>query len=126
MDVILFVVLMIESIFFSVIGYQIFYFFAVFLGGIIAKKRKLLASAGIIVGGHIVYYVFQQIVSFILIAVIFMFKADTAEPWLSSNPVDTFLITNASLLFSIICSIAIGLVFAHLTRWLMTKKLNLP
>ena len=127
MNLVLFVILMIESTYFSLIAYQIFYFFAVFLGGIVASKRKILASAGIIVGGHVIYYVFQQIVSFILMAFMFVVMSNgTDDPWLSSNPVDTFIITNVSLLFSFICSIVIGVVFLHLTNWLMNKKLNLP
>ncbi|MBQ3041136.1 MAG: hypothetical protein IJD42_06015 [Clostridia bacterium] len=127
MNLVLFIVLAIESSFFSVIAYQIFYFFAIFLGGIVAKKRKLLASAGIIVGGHVAYYILQQILSFGFIVVIYTYLTpETTDVWLPYNPIDPFIITNIPLLFSFLGSIVISVVFFFVTKRLMTKNLNLP
>lgn len=127
MNLVLFIVLLVESSFFSVIAYQIFYFFAVFLGGIVAKKKKILASAGIIVGGHVAYYVLQQIFSFGFIVTLFTYMTpETTDMWMPYNTIDPFILTNIPLLFSFLGAIIIGFVFFFVTRKLMTKNLNLP
>lgn len=128
MNLVLTIFLFIQNTFFGIIASQIFYFFAIFLGGVVAKKHKILAGGGIIAGGHVVYYIFNQISSLILTFGVFIFTTGTEdeEAWLSAPPIDPLVVSNISLLFSFVTLVAIILTFFFLTRWLMNKKLNLP
>lgn len=99
----------------------IYYFFAVFLGGVITPKGKFVTGAAFIIVGHIAYYIFQQVISFII-----TFASLFASALFSNEIIDTITITNITMLISFISLLIIGTVFFFLTKWLMNKKLNLP
>lgn len=110
------------------IALQIFMFFTVFLGGVVAKKRKFLASIGFTAAGYGTYYVVELIIVGIILAVciVFLFVAD-AEVITGLVAANLLLLSvNVILLISIIVLVGLSVLFYFLTKWLMTKKLNLP
>ncbi len=124
MNLTLTIILLIENAFFGILASEIFYFFAIFLGGIVAKKHKLLAGGAVIVVGHIIYYIVEQVFSTLLTVGAFLYTS--GEIWEDVAMLDPLIITNITLLFSFVSSVAIAVVFFFITNWLMNKKLNLP
>ena len=128
LNLILMIFLYVEVWFVGIIASLIYYFFAVFLGGVVTPKGKFVTGAAFIIVGHIVYYVFQQILSFaIMFITLFIFAFAAELGWISSMDVlDTVAISNITMLISFVSLVIIGVVFFFLTKWLMNKKLNLP
>ena len=109
-----------------VIATPVFMFFTIYLGGVVAKKHKLLAGAGFTILGYEIYSILETIIVFFtitcaLLPIFFIEKAPGAE---ILNYV--FVIISIILALSVVVLIAAIAVFFILTKWLMTKKLNLP
>lgn len=109
-----------------VIATPAFMFFTIYLGGVVAKKHKLLAGAGFTILGYEIYSILETIIVFFsigcaLIPVFFVKNAAGAE---ILNYV--FIILSIILSLSAFLLIAAIVIFFILTKWLMTKKLNLP
>lgn len=122
-----------------IIATQLLYFFAVFLGGVIAKKQKLIVSAAFVVLAHIVFTTVQQGVEFITTAIIIVLGViiATASAVLQSIKIPYEIIdciTNAlmtsvvpiSMILNTLIFAVIAIVLFILTNYLMKKKLNLP
>ena len=109
-----------------VIATPVFMFFTIYLGGVIAKKHKLLAGAGFTYLGYQIYSIIEAIIVFFtigcaLIPIFFLENTSGAEV---INYV--LIIICAILALSVIVLMAAIVLFFTLTKWLMTKKLNLP
>ena len=109
-----------------VIATPVFMFFTIYLGGVIAKKHKLLAGAGFTYLGYQIYSIIESIIVFFtigcaLIPIFFVKNISGAEV---INYV--LIIICAILALSVIVLMAAIVLFFTLTKWLMTKKLNLP
>lgn len=109
-----------------VIATPTFMFFTIYLGGVIAKKHKLLAGAGFTILGYEVYSILETIVVFFTIgcALIPVFFVNNTSGGEIINYV--LIIVSIILAFTVILLIAAIILFFILTKWLMTKKLNLP
>ncbi|MBQ8545543.1 MAG: hypothetical protein IJ437_01235 [Clostridia bacterium] len=125
---ILMVFLYVENWFVGLLASLIFYFFAVFLGGVVAPKGKFATGAAFIIAGHVLYYVFQQILSVVVMfAMLIIFALIVEIGWASSmDALDPILMSNISMLISFVVLVIIGVVLFFMTKWLMNKKLNLP
>ncbi len=109
-----------------VIATPVFMFFTIYLGGVVAKKHKLLAGAGFTLLGYEVYTIIETIIVFFtitcaLLPIFFVENTNGAE---ILNYV--FIIISIILALSVVLLIAAIVIFFILTKWLMTKKLNLP
>ncbi len=115
----------------SAITSQLLYFLAVFLGGVVAKKQKLLAGAGFIVAGQVIFNVIQRAVSFVVaistfvLAIIVSALTAVILPDFSVS-ISMISIQIVSLLINIVIFGVIGAVLFVITNYLMNKKLNLP
>ena len=89
------------------------YFMAIFMGSVVAKKNKVLASIGLVYGFNIVYGMVQNIAAIVIIA-------SVSQPAL---PVLSYI--NILLAIVIIFSLLFCILFWCLTKYMMDKKLNL-
>ena len=109
-----------------VIATPAFMFFTIYLGGVIAKKHKLLAGAGFTLLGYEIYSILETIIAFFSIGCalipVFFIKNVTGAEILNY----VFIILSIILSLSVVLLIAAIVIFFILTKWLMTKKLNLP
>lgn len=109
-----------------ILAQQTFFFFTIFLGGVLAKKHKLLAGAGFSIAGYYIFGLIEQLIAWgtMILCITPLFLIDTIPPNLVVNMV--ILILNI-VLFLTVGVLLVALVgFFALTGWLMTKKLNLP
>ena len=116
---------------------QLLYFFAVFLGGVIAKKHKLLLAAGFVILAHVMFTSVQQGIQFFVTAVvavlgslvgvvaIFLEGLLKIDGFYVISSSVTTIITPASNIINILIFGAIAVVLFFLTNYLMNKKLNL-
>lgn len=111
---------------FIILTQQSFFFFTIYLGGVIAKKRKLLAGAGFSIAGYYIFYIIEQIIVWIALAscIIPLFFIENISTETVINLV--VLILNLVLFVTIIILMIACVGFFMITKWLMTKKLNLP
>ena len=110
----------------TILAQQSFYFFTIFLGGVVAKKHKLLAGAGFSVLGYVIYYLIEQLLAWVVMICCFtplIFVKDLGGV-LTTNLV--FLIINLILAFSIVILVVAGIGFFLITNLLAKRKLNLP
>ena len=108
-----------------VIATPTFMFFTIYLGGVIAKKHKLLAGAGFTILGYEVYSIIETIIVFFTVgcALIPVFFVENVGAEILNY---VFIIVSIILALSVVLLIAAIVIFFLLTKWLMTKKLNLP
>ena len=126
MLLVLFFVLAVAVSICIVIATPVFMFFTIYLGGVIAKKYKLLAGAGFTYLGYQIYSIIETIIVFFTIgcALIPIFFVENTSGAEVINYV--LIIVCAILALSVIVLMAAIVLFFMLTKWLMTKKLNLP
>ena len=109
-----------------VVATPVFMFFTIYLGGVIAKKHKLLAGAGFSFLGYELYSIIETIIVFFTIACalipVFFIKNTSGAEVINY----VLIIVGAILALSVIVLMAAIVLFFTLTKWLMTKKLNLP
>ena len=103
--------------FVTIIAAVIYYFFCVFLGGVITPKGKFITGAAFIVLGHIVYYVFSQVVSLIVTLIMLLaYLLMGSWGWISSSAVfDPMLLAIFTQLLSFVFLIIISIVFYSIT-----------
>jgi hypothetical protein len=109
-----------------ILAQQTFFFFTIFLGGVLAKKHKLLAGAGFSVAGYYIFGLVEQLIAWgaMILCITPLFLIDTVPPNLVVNMV--ILILNIVLFLTTGVLLVAIIGFFALTSWLMTKKLNLP
>lgn len=117
---------------------QLLYFFAVFLGGVIARKHKLLFSAGFVVLAHIIFTTIQQGVQFFVTAIVAVVAvligtlSRLLEAYLGIEAINLIIsstmtiISPVATLLNVLIFGVIAIVLFVLTNYLMNKKLNLP
>ncbi|MBO5339330.1 MAG: hypothetical protein J6A96_06490 [Clostridia bacterium] len=117
--------------FLTVVTTQLLYFLAVFLGGVVAKKQKLVAGGGFIVAGHILFEIIKEFIAFgvmvatMTLTILSSFITEVIlENWEIVIPFSFIPVTTTLLQIGAFLLLGGGL-FA-ITSWLMTKKLNLP
>ena len=111
---------------FTIFAQQSFFFFAIFLGGVLAKKHKLLAGAGFSIAGYYIFGLIEQLIAWfaMILCITPLFLLDTIPVNLVLNLV--LLIINIVLFLTIGVLFVVTVGFFALTSLLMTKKLNLP
>lgn len=109
-----------------ILAQQTFFFFTIFLGGVLAKKHKLLAGAGFSIAGYYIFGLIEQLIAWgaMILCITPLFLIDTIPPNLVVNMV--ILILNIVLFLTTGVLLVAIIGFFALTSWLMTKKLNLP
>lgn len=109
-----------------ILAQQTFFFFTIFLGGVLAKKHKLLAGAGFSIAGYYIFGLIEQLIAWgaMILCITPLFLIDTIPPNLVVNMV--ILILNIVLFLTTGVLLVATIGFFALTSWLMTKKLNLP
>ena len=115
----------------TMITAQLMYFFAVFLGGVIAKKNKLLVSIGCIIGSEVISRGVKKTVSHIVTIVIMIatIAVNAILVWLLpsfSISATIAIIAPIASLINIAIFGVVGIILFLLTNYLMNKKLNLP
>ena len=109
-----------------ILAQQSFFFFTIFLGGVVAKKHKLLAGVGFSLLGYVIYYLIEQVISWIVMICCFaplIFVTDLGGI-LTTNLV--LVIINLIFVFSIVFLVVVCVGFFLITNLLAKRKLNLP
>ena len=110
----------------TILAQQSFFFFTIFLGGVVAKKHKLLAGAGFSVLGYVIFYLIEQIIAWVVMICCFtplIFVKDLGGV-LTTNLV--VIIINLILAFSLVVLVVGCIGFFLVTNLLAKRKLNLP
>lgn len=113
----LFFVLLIALVIVYFLNSQLLYFLAIFFGSVIAKKNKLVAAVGCVIGVNMFYGTALSLV--IMVPFIMMVSAGST----ASNP---FVAINVGLFIIIAILGALTFLFYYLLKYMMEKKLNLP
>ena len=99
---------------------QLLVFMGIFLGAIIAKKHKVWASVGCILGINFVYGIIKSVATEVLMLVFIPNLSSMNEVVESANKISCVI-----LIAGIIGLTAFNFLFFYITSYLMEKKLNL-